>query len=430
MAKMEHGVHLEHSHKRQWRPYTVFMVLIMGIGSLTEGYAAAVIGPTLAQPTFIAYFDLATRPNATGLISSMNGVFFAGAAIMVLTITFFADRWGRKAAIAVSALVIIISGALLAGSTNIGEFIFFRFVAGAGTWMMLAAVPIWMTEVVPPAIRGTLVDIHGACLLFGYAYSDWLGYGFYFLDSPNAWRAPFAFQCLTPMILLCGIHWLPESPRWLMLKGRHEEARKNLLKLHTPEEAAIEIIQIQRQMEIDAKLEDSYWSMFVKPSYRKRTIIGMSTTAMIQFSGILVINNYGPSIYARLGFDTNLQLIYAAAWLTLAWGCGCLALLVVDRMPRPKLIAIGLMGTSIFLILEAALVKNFAGSTNTSALKAAVAMFFCYVVFYEICLDGTQFVYLGEIFPTHLRAKGMSLGCCSIALMNVMWLQVTPIAFE
>ncbi|KAK5234293.1 hypothetical protein LTR96_005545 [Exophiala xenobiotica] len=83
-----------------------------------------------------------------------------------------------------------------------------------------------------------------------------------------------------------------------------------------------------------------------------------------------------------------------------------------------------------FLILEAALVANFAGSTNTAALKAAVAMFFLYVVFYEICLDGTQFVYVGEMFPTHIRAKGMSLGCCAIALMNVMWLQVTPIAFQ
>lgn len=99
-------------------------------------------------------------------------------------------------------------------------------------------------------------------------------------------------------------------------------------------------------------------------------------------------------------------------------------------MPRPRLIAIGLLGCQTFLILEAALVANFAGSTNRPALQAAVAMLYCFVVFYEICLDGTQFVYLGEIFPTHLRAKGMSLGCCAIALMNVMWLQVTPIAFE
>jgi MFS family permease len=175
--------HVEHVHKRQWRPYVVFMVLIMGLGSLTEGYAAAVIGPTLAQPTFIAYFDLASRSNATGIISSMNGVFFAGAAILVLIIPYFADKFGRKAAISISAGVIIVTSALLAGSTNVGEFITWRFFQGAGTWMMLSAVPIWMTEVAPPAIRGTLVDIHGACLLFGYAFCDWVGYGFY--GEPN-----------------------------------------------------------------------------------------------------------------------------------------------------------------------------------------------------------------------------------------------------
>jgi hypothetical protein len=215
-----------------------------------------------------------------------------------------------------------------------------------------------------------------------------------------------------------------------MMKGRYEEAEKHLLKLHTPEEAVIEIAQIKRQIEIDKTLRNSWWSMFAKPSYRKRTLYGCGTTAAIQFSGILVVNNYGPTIYASLGYDTNLQLIYASAWLTLAWGCGCLALLFVDRMPRPKFIAIGLWGCMLFLILEAALVANFGGSTNKAALRAAVAMFFCYVIFYEICLDGTQFVYLGELFPNHLRAKGMALGCSAIALMNVMWLQVTPIAFQ
>ena len=99
-------------------------------------------------------------------------------------------------------------------------------------------------------------------------------------------------------------------------------------------------------------------------------------------------------------------------------------------MPRPKFIALGLVGCEMFLILEAALVANFAGSDNTAALQAAVAMLFCFSVCYQLALDGVQFVYLGEIFPTHLRAKGMSLGCSAIALVNIMWQQVAPIAFD
>lgn len=135
-------------------------------------------------------------------------------------------------------------------------------------------------------------------------------------------------------------------------------------------------------------------------------------------------------IYGSLGYDTNLQLIYAAAWLTLGWGGGCLALLVIDFVPRQRFIGLGLLGCQTCLSIEAALVANFVGTENTSALKAAVAMLFVFVFIYQFCMDSTMFVYLGEIFPNHLRAKGVSLGCSTLAAMNVIWLQSAPTAFE
>lgn len=221
---------------------------------------------------------------------------------------------------------------------------------------------------------------------------------------------------------------MPESPRWLLINDRAEQASAVLRKLHTPDEAAVEYIQIKKQMEIDKRLPSSYISMFTKPSYRKRTLTGIATTCSVQFSGILVINNYGPTLYAGLGFDTNLQFLYQGGWITLAFGCGCLSLLFVDRFPRNKFIAFGIAGCMACLIIECALDATYASTTalshpNSSALKAAVAMIYMYVVFYEICLDGAQFAYLGEIFPTHLRAKGIALGVAGICLMNIIWLQ-------
>ncbi|TKA76547.1 hypothetical protein B0A49_01803 [Cryomyces minteri] len=418
--------------KREFNFYNLFMVLAMSFGSMGYGYGASIIATTLAQPTFIKHFELDTRSDATSLISTMNGLYQVGGLLAVFSISWFADTWGRKAAISASAVITLLSGALLAGSVNIAMFIVFRFTSGAGAFMILSAVPIWMNEVVPPKNRGMLVDLHGAALLFGYALATWIGYGFYFYtaESSNTWRAPLAFQCLPVAILLAMMPWLPESPRYLLMKDRFEEAEATLNKLHAPEEAAIELVQIRNQMQIDRVLPTSYWAMFARPSYRKRSFLALGTTCSIQFSGILVINNYGPTIYAGLGYSTERQLLLQGGWITLAFGAGVLALFVVDRLPRPKLIAIGIAGCMAALIIEAALVANFAAAaTNVPALKAAVAMIFVYVVFYEVALDGTQFAYLGELFPTHIRAKGMNLGVAGICLMNIIWLQVAPTAF-
>lgn len=188
-----------------------------------------------------------------------------------------------------------------------------------------------------------------------------------------------AFQCLPPLALLCFLPFMPESPRFLLMHDKHEEAAANLKRLHTPEEAEMELQQITAQMQIDRTLPSSYFAMLRKPSYRKRTLLCLGVTCGIQFSGILVINNYGPTLYAALGYQTKQQLILLGGWLTLAFGCGCISLFVVDYFPRPKLIGAGIMGCMVCLIIECALVATFVGGTNKSALSAGVAMFYVYV---------------------------------------------------
>ena len=435
---MEQSTDLRQSSRqlRQFRAFNVCMVLVMSLGSIGFGYSLSIIATTLAQPSFISYFRLDTRSNATQLVATMNGVYQAGGFLAVFTISWFADRLGRRAAIAVSALITLVAGACLAGSVNVAMFIVFRFLSGAGAFMGAAAVPIWMNEVVPPNVRGVLVDIHSVGLLVGYMLSSWVGYGFYKYHAPHGaqWRAPLAFQCLPVALLLLGLWWMPESPRWLFMNDRFEEAERTLRKLHTPETAAIESIQIRRQMEIDRRLDSSYLSMFTKPAYRKRTILAFVTTCSIQCSGVLVINNYGPLLYKALGFGVNEQFLYQGGWITLAFGCECLALIIVDLVPRPKLIACGIFGCMITLVIEATLVAIYApneGSlqNNPAALKAAVAMIYIYVVIFELCLNGVQWAYVGELFPTHLRAKGLAFGVSGVCLMNIIWLQAAPTGF-
>ncbi|KAK5017023.1 hypothetical protein LTR60_002122, partial [Cryomyces antarcticus] len=129
---MEAPVDRHRGGKREFNFYNLFMVLAMSFGSMGYGYSASIIATTLAQPTFIKYFELDTRSDATSLISTMNGLYQAGGLLAVFSISWFADTWGRKAAISASAVITLVSGALLAGSVNITMFIVFRFTSGAG----------------------------------------------------------------------------------------------------------------------------------------------------------------------------------------------------------------------------------------------------------------------------------------------------------
>lgn len=125
------------------------------------------------QPSFTAYFELDTVSNATDLVATTNGLFQAGGVIGTLCLPWFADKYGRKWACALSASLAVISGAFMAGSVHIGMFIAFRFVAGASAFMILAAVPILMNELVPGRFRGALVDLHGVLLVLGYVIQGW-----------------------------------------------------------------------------------------------------------------------------------------------------------------------------------------------------------------------------------------------------------------
>lgn len=162
-----------------------------------------------------------------------------------------------------------------------------------------------MNEVVPVQMRGGLVDIHAVGLLLGYTIQGWVGYGFFFWTDDNAWRVPLALQAAWPSILLLGIYWVPESPRWLMMKGRNEQAREILKLLHSAPDnpdhtfATMEYHQIQKQIMIDRTLGSSWSTMLRKPSYRKRALLAVGTTGIVQCSGVLVINSESSRFSSR-----------------------------------------------------------------------------------------------------------------------------------
>ncbi|KAK2752804.1 hypothetical protein FQN55_005936 [Onygenales sp. PD_40] len=337
------------------------------------------------------------RSNTAAIQGAMNGLYTAGGFFGALLSSWLAERFGRKKTIFGACVTSTIGGALQAGSVDIGMFIFVRFISGFGVGMILVLIPLYQTEISPPHSRGMMVGLHGVLITVGYCSSSWVGFGFYFVNANGTqWRIPLAIQAFPPLILSVGVLFLPESPRWLISKGRPEEALKIVERLHRDETdpddvfAYREYQQIKQQFEIDKKNEVSWKEMFVKKSYRKRLIIGFMVMFASQTTGTTVINNYGPLLYGSLGFDTSKQLLIASCWITLALVGNCFNALTLDRIGRVRALQIGWIGDLVALIGECVALSNYQQTGSQKAAIASVAFLFVHIFFFSFNVDATS----------------------------------------
>ena len=159
----------------------------------------------------------------------------------------------------------------------------------------------------------------------GYSLAGWLGYACFFMspDDPNvefSWRFPLAFQCFFPLVVLMGYKFVPYSPRWLLSKGRREEAYEIVKRLHATKEdvhhmkAKEEFYLIEKQYEMDASLPNRFLEIFRTGPNRRRSLVGFLLMWGDQFLGIFVLTNYGVLIYASLGFTGSIPLLLNACW--------------------------------------------------------------------------------------------------------------------
>lgn len=258
-----------------------------------------------------------------------------------LTQGWTSDLLGRKRAILLAGALAVVGGACIAGSANVPMLIVFRFVQGVGIGELLSLSPLYIAETAPAHRRGTLVTIFSLGVGAGVALVGWISVATYY--SPNQvlqWRLPLALAVLPPLGICIGVWWVPESPRWLVWKGRHDEAWSVLQKLHSdPTDdsdtlAHAEFTQVVRQVEFDKRYDVSFWQLFKRPSWRKRSLIAMLLFFASQSTGIYGIGQYTVIIYGHLGLTGVIPLVLAAAFNCTGFSVQFFSAYVMDRVNR------------------------------------------------------------------------------------------------
>ena len=285
---------------------SLFICFLITLGQICFGYPASIISTTLGEPPFLRYMHLSNaegnlNSNATSLEGATNGVFQAGSFLGVFLTAYILDNYGRKKSVHANAIIGLLGGALLTGSRNIAMFIVGRFFTGMSSIGFLALTPCYTAELAPPRYRGLFVGFNGVNIASGYAIAAWTGAGFQSASDETArWRGPLGVYLFFPLLMIGIMFFVPESPRWLLLQGRIEEAREVIERLHRDKKhpnddfVQFEFYQMQKQAEVDRTLDASWLGMFSK-RYRKRTLLVIFYAFIGQSTAILVVNNYGPT---------------------------------------------------------------------------------------------------------------------------------------
>lgn len=269
------------------------------IGSFTYGYTASIMGGTLGRPEFYVYMELTLTGPGSGhtnsLIAAWNLLLYAGGLVGVCFYPELSRRFGRRLPLAMGGVVNAFGGALSAGEINPGMLCAGRFFAGFGLGLILPGTPLYQAEIAPPHSRGLVVGLHASLLGTGMTFAQWMGVAFFHVGGQASWRTPLALSCVWPTLLAVAVWFLPESPRWLYLNGRAEQAQEILIKLHHTRAdvghtfARNEFRLMKAQIDLEAEETQHLSRIWTNRHLLKRFVVGWVAMSGTQASGSIII---------------------------------------------------------------------------------------------------------------------------------------------
>lgn len=381
--------------------FIYFICLVSAMGGLLFGYDWVVIGG--AKIFYEQFFGIAGDPAMQGLAMSIA---LAGCLIGALTSGMLADKLGRKPLLLLSALIFVLTAYGTGAFSNFQYFLLARFGGGIAIGIASGLSPMYIAEVAPASIRGKLVSLNQLTIVIGILAAqivNWL-----LVSDDTAWNVAMswrwmfwsaAFPALAFLVLAA---FIPESPRWLAMKGRRERATQILTRIGGNAYAQSELSSLQNDMENKQK-QGGLSLLFSKP-YRRVLMLGIIVAMFQQWCGTNVIFNYAQEVFQSAGYDVDNTFINIVVTGIANLVFTFVAIYTVDRLGRRALMLLGAGGLAgIYLILGTCYYFEVSGIFMVVLVVTAIAC-------YAMTLGPVTWVLLSEIFPNKVRGVAVATG--------------------
>jgi MFS transporter, SP family, major inositol transporter len=393
------------------------VTIVATFGGLLFGYDTGVINGAL-EPMKA---DLGLTATGEGLVTS---TLLAGAAIGALICGKLNDTLGRKKTLIILAVLFFVGTLGGVFAPNLGVMVPSRVILGFAVGGASVTVPVYLSELAPTERRGSLAGRGELAIVIGQALAFIMNaiIGNVWADHAGVWRYMLAVAALPAIALFVGMMSMPESPRWLISKGRHDEALSVLLQVRSEERARAEMEEVEFLAAEEEEAHLGGWNDLKVPWIRRIFVAGIGVAIFQQCTGINSIMYYGTQVLTQAGFSASAALIANVANGVLAVvGSAICLFFLMDRVPRRTLIIGGFIATTsahALIVLAAFLLPE--GLT-----KAFVILFFMvlFVFCMQLALNIPVWVIISEMFP--LRLRGLGMGICVLCL----WVANAVIAF-
>ncbi len=378
---------------RSQRP-VFFSALVAALGGLLFGFDTAVISGTIdaLQREFVLTEFRLGFAVASALIGTIVGAFAAGKP---------AELFGRRRVLFVLALLFFISAVGSALAQSLPAFVIFRFIGGLGVGGASVVAPMYIAEIAPAQLRGRLVALNQLNVVVGILLAFLSNYALaQIVAAPVAWRWMLGVEALPAALFFLLLFFIPESPRWLAKQGRTREARAVLERVGD-EDVEREMAEIVASVKAAAgRVEPLFQRHYAFPIFLAWTVAMLN-----QLSGINALMYYAPRIFQMAGAAADDALLQAVAIGGTNLLFTVVALFVIDRLGRRPLLLVGGLGASLCLALTA-----YAFYTGDFAGNLVLGGLLGFIVFHAIGQGAVIWVFISEIFPNRVRAKGQALG--------------------